>query len=69
MKLKVVLICKTGKVVAPFTGAWIETRAAQRLLYLGSVAPFTGAWIETAFSTYNWITFPVAPFTGAWIET
>ena len=35
-------------VVAPFTGAWIETLrleiADKRLL----VAPFTGAWIETA---------------------
>ena len=33
--------------VAPFTGAWIETKdrlpAHERI----KVAPFTGAWIET----------------------
>ena len=33
--------------VAPFTGAWIETalQGSQHLRML--VAPFTGAWIET----------------------
>ena len=36
-----------GLVVAPFTGAWIETFAG-RLDDKGKpVAPFTGAWIET----------------------
>ena len=36
--------------VAPFTGAWIETalQGSQHLRML--VAPFTGAWIETCFS-------------------
>ena len=34
--------------VAPFTGAWIETRSPSPFNNLnGLVAPFTGAWIET----------------------
>ena len=37
-----------GHVVAPFTGAWIETRLAERVFNCKAVAPFTGAWIETA---------------------
>ena len=34
--------------VAPFTGAWIETKSELGIQYLTPVAPFTGAWIETA---------------------
>ena len=34
--------------VAPFTGAWIETRLALVVGDSGVVAPFTGAWIETS---------------------
>ena len=33
--------------VAPFTGAWIETISNLRPHGIASVAPFTGAWIET----------------------
>ena len=33
--------------VAPFTGAWIETRKTQYVTDQFRVAPFTGAWIET----------------------
>ncbi len=33
--------------VAPFAGAWIETREAERVARLARVAPFAGAWIET----------------------
>ena len=34
--------------VAPFTGAWIETGGCRlRVDETGRVAPFTGAWIET----------------------
>ena len=33
--------------VAPFTGAWIETRPPRRTATATVVAPFTGAWIET----------------------
>ena len=34
------------KVVAPFTGAWIEICISKHLLIARVVAPFTGAWIE-----------------------
>ena len=35
------------KLVAPFTGAWIEIRINNRRNTVGKkVAPFTGAWIE-----------------------
>ena len=34
-------------VVAPFTGAWIETAWPSATPPLYCVAPFTGAWIET----------------------
>ncbi len=55
--------------VAPFTGAWIETRCVMRGQCVNLVAPFTGAWIETGDkATQSWMT-AVAPFTGAWIET
>ncbi len=33
--------------VAPRTGAWIETKKANIMIRLGTVAPRTGAWIET----------------------
>ena len=35
------------RMVAPFTGAWIETRIGEGRQSGDSVAPFTGAWIET----------------------
>ena len=34
-------------IVAPFTGAWIETKCRLIITVLQSVAPFTGAWIRT----------------------
>ena len=34
--------------VAPFTGAWIETRRGGEYMETNIVAPFTGAWIETS---------------------
>ena len=37
--------CQT--LVAPFTGAWIETALCELLGIDLTVAPFTGAWIET----------------------
>ena len=37
----------TGAVVAPPTGAWIETAECGALLQRSEVAPPTGAWIET----------------------
>jgi len=38
------------QLVAPFTGAWIETLLAVVQDCRGIVAPFTGAWIETFHS-------------------
>ena len=35
------------KKVAPFTGAWIETKQLDENYKADIVAPFTGAWIET----------------------
>ena len=34
------------RAVAPFTGAWIEIKAATVTTVCQGVAPFTGAWIE-----------------------
>jgi len=55
--------------VAPYTGAWIETKATPRMLYSCAVAPYTGAWIETHLQDEDGDTIRVAPYTGAWIET
>ena len=38
--------------VAPLTGAWIETRRPRYDPPTGPVAPLTGAWIETAYGRY-----------------
>ena len=55
--------------VAPFTGAWIETLSHNIIKKETSgVAPFTGAWIETLDGA-TILNILVAPFTGAWIET
>ena len=35
--------------VAPRTGAWIETLGIPRMRFYASVAPRTGAWIETLY--------------------
>ncbi len=39
----------TTTIVAPITGAWIETVAGNLYDYQIKVAPITGAWIETFF--------------------
>ena len=36
--------------VAPYTGAWIETRLTPYTAQMTEVAPYTGAWIETPIS-------------------
>ena len=36
--------------VAPYVGAWIETRAAAKSSTITVVAPYVGAWIETGCS-------------------
>ena len=40
----------THPFVAPFTGAWIETKNLFLTHLWHIVAPFTGAWIETTLS-------------------
>ena len=55
-------------VVAPFAGAWIEMRTADRGPNGYHVAPFAGAWIEITITTPWKKSLDVAPFAGAWIE-
>ena len=61
--------CRHTGIVAPFTGAWIETMDHVLVMYAKEVAPFTGAWIETNLPFWHCCMMCVAPFTGAWIET
>ena len=42
------MVYKYTKMVAPFTGAWIEIAPSTMIRYKRKVAPFTGAWIEIA---------------------
>ena len=58
-----------GVLVAPFTGAWIETAQGCEKNDGNNVAPFTGAWIETRPGPWRSWSGCRAPFTGAWIET
>ena len=56
--------------VAPYVGAWIETRLQGRLLRATAcVAPYVGAWIETDYLKGKNEVELVAPYVGAWIET
>ncbi len=55
--------------VAPHTGAWIETLEIWHEGRCGVVAPHTGAWIETLEIWHEGRCGVVAPHTGAWIET
>ena len=57
------------KIVAPRTGAWIETILIISYCAHMSVAPRTGAWIETGQAAADSALPRVAPRTGAWIET
>ena len=57
------------RLVAPFTGAWIEIkRSISMYSFPQKVAPFTGAWIEMTKHIKRTTNEDVAPFTGAWIE-
>ena len=38
------------RIVAPYVGAWIETKEAALTLDQAGVAPYVGAWIETTMS-------------------
>ena len=61
---KVLLYC-----VAPYVGAWIETRHIRPQHRQHDVAPYVGAWIETKNVDNSYETRDVAPYVGAWIET
>ena len=39
--------------VAPYVGAWIETRKTEPLYQNARVAPYVGAWIETYSRKFN----------------
>ena len=55
--------------VAPYVGAWIETRVAAANAWNSRVAPYVGAWIEPSFTWESQKCGSVAPYVGAWIET
>ena len=55
--------------VAPYVGAWIETRSSLCVRLRCLVAPYVGAWIETYCLRIALFTSAVAPYVGAWIET
>ena len=38
-----------ARTVAPYVGAWIETKVSSMARSLRTVAPYVGAWIETYF--------------------
>ena len=46
LKFQDSIVSASGKVVAPFAGAWIEISSELKTLYIRHVAPFAGAWIE-----------------------
>ena len=55
--------------VAPYVGAWIETRVSIFFRCGKHVAPYVGAWSETSVYGHVRNTEHVAPYVGAWIET
>ena len=55
--------------VAPYVGAWIETRIYESIRNVVKVAPYVGAWIETQLAGAKYVCKYVAPYVGAWIET
>ena len=55
--------------VAPYMGAWIETRLCFDPQIEAAVAPYMGAWIETVAIRAYIPGCRVAPYMGAWIET
>ena len=56
-------------IVAPYAGAWIETRICPCPRPAITVAPYAGAWIETVKLVQTEAVMTVAPYAGAWIET
>ena len=47
MKLCVDDLNELTILVAPYVGAWIETKLTKKKYSTASVAPYVGAWIET----------------------
>ena len=47
MKQPLLIGCRCRSIVAPRTGAWIETEIMRLKELICKVAPRTGAWIET----------------------
>ena len=60
---------RKGWEVAPYVGAWIETRSCWSKRRQRWVAPYVGAWIETEEIDWEEYKRLVAPYVGAWIET
>ena len=69
LKLTVTEICIKRSIVAPYVGAWIETRKSGNEWKRSTVAPYVGAWIETMRVRLQKTLTEVAPYVGAWIET
>ena len=57
------------RLVAPYVGAWIETKGSIIWNENYGVAPYVGAWIETGERPKVKKPYMVAPYVGAWIET
>ena len=55
--------------VAPFTGAWIETRYSKKLSVGIASLPSRGRGLKHRKKSSQDCCLDVAPFTGAWIET
>ena len=69
LKLLVSLLVLRLDPVAPYVGAWIETRCFGYDILQYFVAPYVGAWIETFVLLLLLVLSTVAPYVGAWIET
>ena len=69
MKLRSIVPCRVSNPVAPYVGAWIETRQLPCRPEPAHVAPYVGAWIETYYNSLYINALCVAPYVGAWIET
>ena len=59
----------SGVLVAPYTGAWIETRAPERLRKKPRSHPIRVRGLKPRSSKRQHKPERVAPYTGAWIET
>ena len=69
LKQRAYVHARTRRRVAPYVGAWIETREAEGSGTSFKVAPYVGAWIETIYTMRSSLRLRVAPYVGAWIET